>query len=120
MTDDDVTIFHNPVCSKSRGVLDILNARGLGPTIVRYLDTPPDRATIEHILDAIDDPPVALVRTGDRKFTDAGLTTGDVATREQVVDVLLEHPEVMERPVVLVGERAVIARPPERVLELLG
>ena len=83
------------------------------------LDTPPDRATLERILDAIDDEPTALVRTGDQKFKDAGYTKADVATRAQVIDVLLKHPEVMERPVVFVGDRAVIARPSERVLELL-
>jgi arsenate reductase len=114
-----VEIFHNPSCSKSRGALEILNERGVDANIVRYLDTPPDRATLERILDAIEDEPVALVRTGDQKFKDAGLTRADVATREQVVDVLLKHPEVMERPVVFVGKKAVIARPSERVLELL-
>jgi len=114
-----VEIFHNPSCSKSRGALEILNERGVDANVVRYLDTPPDRATLERILDAIEDEPVALVRTGDQKFKDAGLTNADVATREQVVDVLLKHPEVMERPVVFVGKKAVIARPSERVLELL-
>jgi arsenate reductase len=116
---NDVTIFHSPSCSKSRGALEILSERGVDPTIVRYLDTPPDRATIERILDAIDDEPKALVRVDDAKFEAAGLTPADVATRAQVVDVLLRHPEVMQRPVVFVGDRAVIARPSERVLELL-
>ncbi|HEX5096718.1 MAG TPA: arsenate reductase (glutaredoxin) [Acidimicrobiia bacterium] len=116
---EPVQIFHNPSCSKSRGALEILNDRGVDPTVVKYLDTPPDRATIERILDAIDDEPQALVRTGDQKFKDAGYTKADVATRAQVVDVLLKHPEVMERPVVFVGKKAVIARPSERVLELL-
>jgi arsenate reductase len=116
---DDVTIFHNQACSKSRGALEILNQRGVEADVVKYLDTPPDRATLERILDAIDDEPIALVRTGDQKFKDAGYTKADVATRAQVVDVLLKHPEVMERPVVFVGNRAVIARPSERVLELL-
>jgi arsenate reductase len=115
----DVTIFHNPSCSKSRGALEILDQKGVDATIVKYLDTPPDRATIERILDAIDDEPQALVRTGDPKFKAAGLTKDDVKTRQQVVDVLLAHPEVMERPVVFVGKKAVIARPSERVLELL-
>ncbi len=59
----EVTIFHNPACSKSRGALAILEERGIDAEVVRYLDTPPDRATIERILDAIDDEPVALVRT---------------------------------------------------------
>ena len=116
---DDVTIFHNQACSKSRGALEILNQRGVDADVVKYLDTPPDRATLERILDAIDDEPIALVRTGDQKFKDAGYTKADVATRAQVIDVLLKHPEVMERPVVFVGDRAVIARPSERVLELL-
>jgi len=115
----EMRIYHNPSCSKSRGALEILQERGVDADVVRYLETPPDRATLEHILDAIDDDPQALVRTDDPKFKAAGLTKGDVATREQVVAVLLEHPEVMQRPVVFVGERAVIARPSERVLELL-
>ena len=115
----DVKIFHNPSCSKSRGALEILQERGVDADVVKYLDTPPDRKTLERILDAIDDEPIALVRTGDPKFKAAGLGKDDVKTRKQVVDVLLAHPEVMERPVVFVGDRAVIARPSERVLELL-
>src|SRR5690242_11024409 len=116
---DDVQIFHNPSCSKSRGALEILQERGVDANVVRYLDTPPDRATLERILDAIDEEPIALVRTDDAKFKDAGLTKADVATRAQVIDVLSRHPEVMQRPVVFVGERAVIARPSEKVLDLL-
>jgi leucyl/phenylalanyl-tRNA--protein transferase len=116
---DPVQVFHNPSCSKSRGALQILEDRGVDAQVVRYLDSPPDRATIERILDAIPDEPVALVRTGDDKFKATGLTKADVQTRAQVVDVLLAHPEVMERPVVFVGERAVIARPSEKVLDLL-
>jgi leucyl/phenylalanyl-tRNA---protein transferase len=118
-TMDPVQIFHNPSCSKSRGALEILEQRGVDADIVRYLDAPPDRATLERILDAISEEPVALVRTGDPKFKAAGLTKDDVRTRAQVIDVLLKHPEVMERPVVFVGDRAVIARPSEKVLELL-
>lgn len=117
---DDVTIFHNQACSKSRGALEILKERGIDAEVVRYLETPPDRATLERILDAIDDEPQALVRTDDQKFKAAGLTRADVATREQVIDVLLKHPEVMQRPVVFAGDRAVIARPSEKVLDLLG
>jgi leucyl/phenylalanyl-tRNA---protein transferase len=116
---EPVQIFHNPSCSKSRGALQILEERNIDANVVRYLDTPPDRATIERILDSFSDEPCALVRTGDEKFKAAGLTKADVETREQVIDVLLKHPEVMERPVVFVGDRAVIARPSERVLELL-
>ncbi len=116
---EPVQIFHNPSCSKSRGALQILEERGVDANVVRYLDTPPDRATLERILDALSDEPRALVRTGDEMFKAAGLTKADVETRQQVIDVLLAHPEVMERPVVFVGDRAVIARPPEKVLDLL-
>jgi leucyl/phenylalanyl-tRNA--protein transferase len=114
-----VQIFHNPSCSKSRGALQILEERGVDPDIVRYLDAPPDRVTLERILDAIADEPSALVRTGDGKFKATGLSKADVKTRDQVIDVLLQHPELMERPVVFVGDRAVIARPSEKVLDLL-
>lgn len=117
---EPVQIFHNPSCSKSRGALAILEERGVGAQVVRYLDAPPDRATLERILDSIADDPVALVRTGDAKFKAAGLSKADVQTRAQVIEVLLQHPEVMERPVVFVGDRAVIARPPEKLLDLLG
>jgi arsenate reductase len=116
---DDVVVFHNQVCSKSRGALQILEERGVEHEVVRYIEAPPDRATIEKILDAIPDEPRALVRTDDDKFKALGIPKADVTTREQVIDVLLAHPEVMQRPVVFVGKRAVIARPSEKVLELL-
>jgi arsenate reductase len=116
----DVTVFHNPACSKSRGALEILDERGVEYDVVRYLDTPPDRATIERILDAIAEEPNTLVRTDDDKFKALGIAKAAVTTREQVIDVLLAHPEVMQRPVVFVGDRAVVARPSDRVLELLS
>ena len=116
---DPVTVFHNQSCSKSRGALAILDERGVSYDVVRYLDTPPDRAALERILDAISDEPKALVRTDDDKFKALGIAKAEVTTREQVIDVLLAHPEVMQRPVVFVGKRAVIARPSEKVLDLL-
>src|SRR5262245_4736290 len=115
----DVTIFHNPSCSKSRGALAILEEKGVDADIVRYLDAPPARATLDQILEAIDGEPQALVRTDDAKLKAAGLTRHDVASREQVMSTLLAHPEVMQRPVVFVGKKAVIARASERVLELV-
>jgi arsenate reductase (glutaredoxin) len=115
----EITVFHNQACSKSRGALAILDERGVSYDVVRYLDTPPDRAALERILDAITEEPKALVRTDDDKFKVLGVPKADVTTREQVIDLLLAHPEVMQRPVVFVGERAVIARPSEKVLDLL-
>jgi arsenate reductase len=86
--------------------------------VIEYLKANPSRADLERILDAIPDPPAALVRK-DKRFGELGLDAADYETREQVVALLLEHPELMERPVVFRGEHAVIARPSEKVLELL-
>ena len=115
----DVEIFHNPACSKSRGAMQILSARDVTTSVTEYLKAPPERATVERIVDILDDEPAALVRK-DSRFKELGLAAGDFVTRDAVVELLLAHPELMERPVVIVGDRAVIARPPEKLLELLG
>jgi arsenate reductase len=114
----DVTIYHNPVCSKSRGAVDILRERGAEYQVIEYLKTPLDRATLQRILDLLGGPPADLVRK-DTRFRELGLDTHAYVTKEQVIALLLEHPELMERPVVIRGGRAVIARPSERVLDLL-
>jgi arsenate reductase (glutaredoxin) len=116
---DEIVVFHNPVCSNSRGSLALLGEHDIEPEVVEYLHQPPDRATLKRILDAIPDPPAALVRH-DKRFEELGLDDGAYDDRESVIGLLLEHPELMQRPVVFVGDRAVIARPPEKLLELLG
>jgi len=118
MTNDSVLVYHNPVCSKSRGALEILGERGVDAEVIEYLKVTPSSADLERIVDTIADPPSALVRK-DKRFQELALDASDYETKEQVVALLLEHPELMERPVVFVGDRAVIARPSERVLELL-
>ena len=112
-----VTVYHNPSCGKSRGALDILRERGVACDVVEYLQAPPDRATYERFLTLLGGPPADLVRK-DKRFKELGLDANDYTTREQVVAILLQHPELMERPVVIRDSRAVIARPSERVLEL--
>lgn len=119
MTDDKVVVYHNPVCSKSRGALEILDERGVHAEVIEYLQVNPNRADLERILAAISDEPAALVRK-DKRFKELGLDAADYTTRDEVVALLREHPELMERPVVFVGDQAVIARPSERVNELLG
>ena len=118
MTSDPMRVYHNPVCSKSRGALEILGERGVAVEVIEYLKAQPTQGDLERIVDAIPDRPSALVRK-DKRFAELGLDAADYETKEQVVAVLLEHPELMERPVVFRGERAVIARPSEKVLELL-
>jgi arsenate reductase len=111
-------VYHNPSCSKSRGALEILADEGVDHDVVEYLRAPPDRAGLERILDAVGDEPAELVRK-DARFDELGLSASDYTTREAVIELLLEHPELMQRPVIFRGERAVIARPSEKVLELL-
>jgi arsenate reductase (glutaredoxin) len=111
-------VYHNPSCSKSRGALDILADKGVEHDVVEYLKAPPDRAALDRILDTVSDAPSELVRK-DAHFEELGLTASDYTTREAVIELLLEHPELMQRPVIFRGDRAVIARPSEKVLELL-
>ena len=111
-------IFHNPACSKSRGAMAIAADQHVDATVTEYLKAPPDRATLERIVDVIGEEPAELVRK-DKRFKDLGLVATDFISSNQVVELLLAHPELMERPVVIVGDRGVIARPPEKLLDLL-
>ena len=99
--------------------MQIVAERGIDADVTEYLKAPPDRATLERIVDLIVEEPAELVRK-DGRFKELGLTAQDYTTPDQVVGLLLEHPELMERPVVIVGGRGVIARPPEKLLDLLG
>jgi arsenate reductase len=114
----EVTVYHNPVCGKSRGALEILAERGVEHDVIEYLKTPLERSTLERFLDLLPDPPAELVRK-DKRFKELGLHPDDYVTREQVVAILLQHPELMQRPVVVRDGRAVIARPSEKVADLL-
>lgn len=110
-------VWHNPRCSKSRGVLQVLAEAGITPDVVRYLDTPPSRAEIEDVLRLLGtDDPAAIVRTGEVAYRELGLAGAD---RDTLLDAMAAHPLLIERPIVVDGDRAVLARPPERVHELL-
>jgi arsenate reductase len=111
-------VYHNPACGKSRGAIEILRERGIEFDTVEYLNQPLDRPALENVLALLGGPPSALVRK-DKRFAELGLHAEDYVTREQVVTLLLKHPELMERPVVVRGRHAVIARPSEKVTELL-
>lgn len=111
-------MYHNPACSKSRGAVEILRQRNVTFDLVNYLTHPLERGTLERILDLLPGPAADLVRQ-DGHFEALGLEEQDLKTREAVVDLLLEHGGLMQRPVVIRGNRAIIGRPPEKVLELL-
>lgn len=113
-----MTILHNPRCSKSREALALLRARGVEPRVVEYLKTPPTAAELEGILQAAGLQPRDLMRKGEDAYRELGIGTRDF-TRQELVDLMVRHPVLIERPVVVAGDRAVVGRPPERVLELL-
>jgi arsenate reductase len=114
---EDVTVWFNPRCSKCRTVHGLLDERQVPADYVRYLDDTPSRETLERVLGLLGtDDPRAIIRTGEPVYRELGL---DGATRDELLDALVAHPILIERPIVIRGDRAVVARPPERVLELL-
>jgi arsenate reductase len=113
-----VTFYHNPSCGNSRGALKLMREREIDFDTIEYLKTPPDRTTLEGIVAMLDTPPAELVRK-DRRFEELGLKAANYVSAEAVVALLLKHPELMQRPVIVKGGKAVIARPPELLLPLL-
>jgi len=114
----DVTLYHNPRCSKSRRALELMRAGGVEPQIVEYLKTPLDRDGLVELLRALQMPARDLLRRGEDEYSELGLADR-LDDEEALVDVLAEHPILMERPIAVRGTRARLGRPPERVLELL-
>jgi arsenate reductase len=113
---EDVVIWHNPRCSKSRRTLELLRAHGVEPAIVRYLDTPPTRDELDRVLRCLGMEPRDLMRKNEYK--DQGLDDPSL-TRREMIDAMVKYPMLIERPVVVCGERAILGRPPENVLSLL-
>ncbi|MBE2210793.1 MAG: arsenate reductase (glutaredoxin) [Xanthomonadaceae bacterium] len=110
--------YHNPRCSKSRQALELLRERGLSPELIAYIDNPPDAATLRVLLGKLGIAPRALMRTGEAVYAELGLE--DASLDDQaLIDAMVAHPILIERPIFEHGDRAVIGRPPERVLELL-
>ncbi|GAB3877775.1 ArsC/Spx/MgsR family protein [Terrabacter terrigena] len=116
---DDLTILHNNRCSTSRAAMERIDEARVQAEVVDYLRQPLDAAALGALLDKLEDSPSDLVRR-DPHFTELGLTDADVATREQVIAVLAEHPRLMQRPVLVKGDRAIIGRPKDRVAAFLA
>ena len=115
----DLTLYHNPRCSKSRGALELLEARGLAPNIIRYLENPPSAAELRELLAKLGFAPRELLRTGEDEYKELNLADADLSD-EQLIAAMVTHPKLIERPILIAGDRAVIGRPPEKVLELLA
>ena len=112
-----LVLLHNPRCSKRRAALALLESRGARIEIVEYLKAPLDRAALAHLREQLALPASRWVRSGEAEYARAGLT--DASTDDQILDAMAAHPILIERPIAIRGERAVIGRPPERVLELI-
>ncbi|MBM7059766.1 arsenate reductase (glutaredoxin) [Pseudomonas sp. UL073] len=114
----DLILYHNPRCSKSRGALELLEARGLHPSIVRYLETPPSADELRGLLKRLGMTPRQLLRTCEDEYKTLNLADGSLSDA-QLIDAMVAHPKLIERPILVVGDQAVVGRPPEKVLELL-
>lgn len=114
-----ITIYHNPRCSKSRQTLDILNDKQCAANVVEYLHTPPDADTLRQLLQLLALSPRQLLRSGEEEYKTLGLADPSLDD-EAIIQAMVSHPRLIERPIVVVdNRRAVIGRPPERVLEIL-
>ena len=114
----DLTLYHNPRCSKSRGALELLEARGLTPTVVRYLETPPDAAQLRALLSKLGIGARELLRTGEDEYKTLNLADASLSD-DDVIAAMAAHPKLIERPILVAGDKAMIGRPPEKILEIL-
>lgn len=113
-----VSIYHNPRCSKSRQTLTLLQDKGVEPEIVLYLETPPDAATIRALVARLGLASARdLMRRGETVYKELGLK--DVTDEDALIQAMADNPILIERPIVLNGDKARIGRPPEGVLEIV-
>ena len=115
-TENAAIMWHNPRCSKSRQTLQLLEAHGITPTIVKYLDTPPTRDELTDVLEKLGIEPRDLMRRKEAEYKELGLK--DETDRDALINAMIEHPRLIERPVVITGGKAALGRPPESVLAL--
>jgi arsenate reductase len=111
-----VTIYHNPRCTKSRETLALLEKRGIQPRIIEYLKTPPNVATLKTLLQQLGLAPRALLRK--KEAAEAGLDDPTLSD-DRLIAAMVKNPIVIERPIVVNGDKAALGRPPEAVLKIL-
>ncbi|MEW6330673.1 MAG: arsenate reductase (glutaredoxin) [Pseudomonadota bacterium] len=113
-----VTIYHNPRCTKSRQTLALLEQRGIKPKIVEYLVTPPTETELKRLLKLLGISPRGLLRTKEDEYKQAKLDNPDV-TDAEIIRAMIKYPRLMERPIVVAGNKAALGRPPENVLKII-
>ena len=115
---DNIKIFHNPRCSKSRQTLELLQSSQVEPEIIEYLKTPPTAEELKQILAMLGLEPRQLMRTKEAEYKENDLDDESLS-RDQLIDAMVAHPKLIERPIVIKNGKAAIGRPPEKVLEIL-
>lgn len=113
-----ITIYHNPRCSKSRAAVELVCEHGFEPEIIEYLKSPPDEATLIAILARLRMAPRDLMRTQEAPYRELDLDDPELSD-EELIAAMVQNPILIERPIVVAGRKAVVGRPPERVLEIL-
>ncbi len=113
-----VTILHNPRCSKSRNSLALLKEQGIEPDVRLYLENPPTEDELTSILEMLAISAKDLLRRGEPEYKELGLGNQNLS-EQQLIQLMIKHPKLIERPIVIAGGKAVIGRPPEQVLNLL-
>ena len=114
----DVTIYHDPRCSKSRQTLQLLEDNGVSPEIVLYLENTPSKAKLKKIVQQLGISARALLRKGEDAYKENNLKD-DSLSESALIDAMVAHPKLIERPIVVKGDKAVLGRPPENVLGLI-
>lgn len=114
-----ISIYHNPECSKSRAALALLEENDVSPEIIYYLETPPNIEDLKKLLDKLNLQLSDIIRRSEDDFDELGLDD-ETLSEEIVLDLLQKHPQLLQRPIVVKGDKAIIARPPEDVLGLIG
>ena len=116
---DAVTFYHNPRCSKSRETLALLQDKGIEPQVVLYLETPPDAATLKALLKKLSFASAReLMRTKEDLYKSLNLADASLS-EAALINAMVENPKLIERPIVVVGDKARLGRPPEQVLDIL-
>ncbi len=113
-----VRILHNPRCSKSRATLELLQQKDIDPEVVLYLETPPSAAELRAIVKKLGIPARQLLRSGEAEYRELGLADPSLG-EEALIQAMVRHPKLIERPIVITGDKAAIGRPPESVLDIL-
>lgn len=111
-------IYHNPRCSKSRQTLALIEEKGFEPEIIDYQKTPPTHQQLDSILRGLNMQPRDLMRTGEAEYKQLNLDDESLS-RDQLIESMIQHPKLIERPIVVVGDEVIIGRPPELVLTIL-